>query len=343
MKPFRERNPLPIGVIGVVAIFALLFLSFNANKLPFIGGGTSYHAQFADAGGLKTGDDVRIAGVKVGKVSSVKLVGSMVRVGLQVDSGMHVGDTTRADIKIKTLLGEKYVALSPSGAGKLRGDIPPSRTSTPLDVTEAFIGLGERAGEIDTAQLAKAFDTLAATFKDTPPYVHASLQGLQRLSTSIASRDAQLQKLLADANTVTQTLAARDAEVAKLINDSNLILGTVYQQRIVIHNLLVDTSAVARQLAGLVNDNRRIIGPALADLERTLTLLQRNQDGLDETIHLAAPFIRDFTDVLGNGRWFETVLWNLPGGLNNGCLQVAGQSVCPPSLKAVSSGTGTKK
>jgi phospholipid/cholesterol/gamma-HCH transport system substrate-binding protein len=147
----------------------------------------------------------------------------------------------------------------------------------------------------------------------------------------VASRDGSLHALLQRANAVTETLASRDAQVAKLISDSNLILQTVYDQRVVVHRLLVDTAAVSRQLAGLVRENRAIIGPALRNLDQTLAILQRNQDNLDETIHLAAPFIRDFTDVLGNGRWFETVLWNLPGGLKNGCLnQVAGQTICPP-------------
>lgn len=330
MKPFRERNPLPIGIIGIAVILLLMLLSFNANALPFIGGGTTYHADFTDGSGLKSGDDVRIAGVKVGKVTGVTLKGALVRVALQVNTGARIGDQTRADIKIKTLLGQKYVALAPAGAGHLHGDIPLSRTTSPLDVTQAFIGLGQRVGEIDTKQLAAAFDTLAATFKDTPPYVHESLRGLQRLSTSIASRDNQLHQLLADANTVTNTLAQRNAEIAKLINDSNLILQTVYQQRVVIHNLLVDTTAVSKQLSGLVRDNRAIIGPALANLEQTLVILQRNQDNLDQAIHLTAPFIRDFTDVLGNGRWFESVLWNLPGGAAQGCVDVAGQKVCPP-------------
>jgi len=129
---------------------------------------------------------------------------------------------------------------------------------------------------------------------------------------------------------VTNTLATRDAEIAKLINDSNLILQTIYQQRVVVHHLLVDTAAVAQQLSGLVRDNRAIIGPALANLEQTLVILQRNQDKLDETIHLAAPFIRDFTDVLGVGRWFDTTLWNLPGGASTACLDTGGQKICPP-------------
>ncbi|HET7310260.1 MAG TPA: MlaD family protein [Mycobacteriales bacterium] len=329
MTPFRERNPVPIGAIGIAAILALLLLAFNADKLPFLGGGTSYHALFTDASGLKPGDDVRIAGVKVGKVTSVTLDGAVVRVGLKV-SGVDVGPDSRADIKIKTLLGQKYVALVPGGTGQLKSDIPVARTTTPLDVTDAFIGLGQRAGQIDKKQLATAFDTLSAAFAHTPPYVHESLRGLQRLSTSIASRDSQLHILLSRANAVTSTLATRDAQIAKLINDSNLILQTVYQQRVVVHKLLVDTAAVSQQLAGLVRDNRAIIGPALANLEQTLTILQRNQDNLDETIHLAAPFIRDFTDVLGNGRWFDTTLWNLPGGFNKACVSVGGQQICPP-------------
>jgi phospholipid/cholesterol/gamma-HCH transport system substrate-binding protein len=330
MKPFRERNPIPIGAIGIAMILAVLVLAFNASNLPFLNSGNTYHADFADSAGLKKGDDVRVAGVKVGTVTSVGLDGAKVRVGLRVDTGIHVGTDSRAEIKIKTLLGQKYIALTPAGAGSLEGDIPLARTETPLDVTAAFNGLGQRAGEIDTNQLAKAFDTLAATFKDTPPYVHQSLRGLERLSTSIASRDNELHALLNRANGVTQTLASRDAQVAKLINDSNLILETVYQQRTVVHKLLVDTAAVAQQLSGLVRENRAVIGPALTHLHATLQILQRNQDNLDETIHLAAPFIRDFTDVLGNGRWFETVLWNLPGGLVNGCTTLGGTKFCPP-------------
>jgi ABC-type transporter Mla subunit MlaD len=142
MTPFRERNPVPIGAIGLAVILGLLVLAFNASHLPFLNSGTTYHADFADASGLKPGDDVRVAGVKVGSVTSVDLDGAQVRVGLRV-SGVHVGPDSRAEIKIKTLLGQKYIALFPSGAGSLAGDIPLARTQTPLDVTAAFNGLGQ--------------------------------------------------------------------------------------------------------------------------------------------------------------------------------------------------------
>lgn len=330
MKPFRERNPVPIGIVGLLLIAALVLVAFNASKLPFIGGGASVHADFRNASNLVPGDDVRVAGVKVGKVDSVKLDGNKVRVGMTVDSGMNLDNATRADVKIKTLLGQMYVALTPGGSQALKGDIPLSRTSTPLDVIQAFQGLGGRAGQINTGQLAQAFNTLAATFKDTPSYVHSSLTGLARLSHSVASRDAELRSLLHDANGVTTTLASRATQVRQLIDDSSLILETVYNQRRVIHNLLVDTTAVAKQLSGLVNENRKLLGPALANLQGTLKILNDNQKQLRQTIHLAAPFVRDFTDVVGNGRWFETVLWNLgPQLAAQACLHVAGKKVCP--------------
>lgn len=324
MIPFRERNPIPIAVVGILVLVGLLLAAFNTDKLPFLGGGTTVQADFADASGLKSNDDVRVAGVKVGSVSSVSLAGDVVRVSMNVDSGTDLGRLTSADIKIKTLLGQKYVALTPAGGGSLDKPIPLSRTTTPLDVTEAFIGLSDRVGAIDTKQLAKSFDVLSATFKDSPDNVKSALRGLSRLSTTVASRDQQLAALLAKARGVTGVLAARDAEVAKLIQDGDLILRTVEAQRATIHQLLVNTTALSEQLTALVGENRSALEPALQNLQATLAILKRNQDNLSQTVKLLAPFVRGFDNALGNGRWFDTWVANL--GQQNG---VGIQGVAP--------------
>jgi phospholipid/cholesterol/gamma-HCH transport system substrate-binding protein len=312
MKPFRERNPLPIGIIGVILILAFLALGLNAGKLPFIDRGHTVYAQFGDAAGLQNGDNVRVAGVLVGKVTSVKLDGDVVKVAMKVNSGTKVDAGSRADLKIETLLGQVYIALKPAGSTALPNNtILKADTSTPTSIVTAFNGLGATAGAINVKLLAKSFDVLASSFKNTPGNVRSSLVGLERLSTTIASRDAQLKALLGRTNVVTNTLATHDAQVAKLINDSNLILNTVDQQRTVIHTLLVDTSALSKQLTSLVAENRAVIGPALTQLNGTLAILKANQKQLDQTLHLISPFIRDFTDTLGNGRWFETVIANI--------------------------------
>jgi phospholipid/cholesterol/gamma-HCH transport system substrate-binding protein len=312
MKPFRERNPVPIGIVGVLIIVGLLLLGLNAGRLPFLNPGHTVYADFKDAAGLQNGNNVRVAGVLVGKVTSVSLEGNVVKVGMKVSNSTHVDAGSSADIKIETLLGQVYIALDPTGATPLAGNtIQSMSTSTPTSITTAFNGLGQRAGEINVTQLARSFDVLSATFKNTPSSVRGSLVGLERLSTTIASRNTELQTLFSRANSVTGTLSQHDAQVAKLINDSNLILRTVDQQRTVIHQLVIHTSALSKQLTGLVADNRAVIGPALTQLNGTLGILKSHQKQLDQTVHLVAPFVRDFTDTLGNGRWFETVIHNI--------------------------------
>ena len=120
MKPFRERNPVIIGAISLAAIAAVILLSFRAQDLPLIGGGDTYYAAFSEAGGLKVNDEVRIAGVRVGKVESIELDGNQVRVGFRVDTESQFGSETRAAIKVKTLLGAMFLALEPAGSGPAR-------------------------------------------------------------------------------------------------------------------------------------------------------------------------------------------------------------------------------
>ena len=146
-KPFRERNPVVIGAISISVILLMLLAAFRAQDLPLIGGGDRYTAAFTEAGGLKPEDEVRIAGVRVGKVESVELDGDHVKVTFRVKTDSAFGTETGAAIKVKTLLGAMYLALEPAGSGQLdEGDeIPVERTSSPFDVVEAFSGLAETA------------------------------------------------------------------------------------------------------------------------------------------------------------------------------------------------------
>ena len=92
--PFRERNPVPIGAIGLLSIALVLFLAFNVQSIPFIGGGNHYRAAFSEAGGLIKGDDVRIAVVALAAAAvladSVTADANAVTVGSQttVDLGV---------------------------------------------------------------------------------------------------------------------------------------------------------------------------------------------------------------------------------------------------------------
>ncbi len=311
--PFRERNPIPIGIAGLVAIAILLVLAFNASSLPVIGGGPTYAADFSEAGGLKADDDVRIAGVKVGKVESVDLAGDHVRVDFRITTGAAFGPESAASIRMKTLLGQMYLSLEPRGGGQMKEHttIPLSRTLSSYDVVDAFSDLTKTTERIDTDQLATSLDVLATQFKDSPANVKAALSGLSRLSTTISSRDDELHRLLADANSVSATIAERNKVIDTLIRDADLLLVELNARRDAIHTLFLNTSAMAQQITGLVQDNRAALKPALDQLNGVLATLKKHETDLTRTIDAMAPFTRLFANVLGTGRWFDTYIQNL--------------------------------
>ena len=307
IKPFREMDPVPIGVVFLVALVALLFLSFNLDKLPFTSG-TSYSVAFARADGLRKGDRVMVGGVVVGKVDGVSLEGTHVRVDYTLtSSSVHLGSETRASIQIATLLGNKYLALEPGGVGTWPSDreLPLSRTQSPYDVEPAFQGLASTVGHIDTEQLAKALDTMATTFRDSPASVRSMLTGLSRLSETIASRDDELARLLDHAGTVTGVLAERRTAFTRLFTDGDKLLTTLQQRRDTISSLLANTSAMSRQLSGLVHDNQASIGPTLRHLHGVLAELNAHQDELDQIIKGLYVFVRGEVDATGAGPWFD--------------------------------------
>jgi phospholipid/cholesterol/gamma-HCH transport system substrate-binding protein len=302
------------GAIGITVVLVILLVAFNLDSLS---GGATHSAAFRDASGLVAGNEVRIAGVKVGKVTGVSLNGAKVRVSFR--TGEPLGDLTRATIRIKTVLGQKFLALEPDGDAPLKGEIPLERTASPFDVMQAVTGLADTVKQIDTAQLAKAFDVLAEAFADTPASVKASLDGLSRLSQTISSRDEQLRALLARANQVTTVLAARDEEFAKLVTDGQLLLAEVARRRDALHRLVEATVTLSDQLIGVVQDNRAQLAPALRQLREVVSVLQRNRDRLAATLRGLAPFLKAFANVTGNGRWFDSYVDGLlqayvPGG-----------------------------
>jgi phospholipid/cholesterol/gamma-HCH transport system substrate-binding protein len=312
--PFRSRNPVIIGAVSLAVIAALILAAFRAQDLPLIGGGDTYYAAFTEAGGLKPNDEVRIAGVRVGKVEKVELAGDHVRATFRVDGGAEFGDETHAAIKVKTMLGAMYLALQPAGGGQLEegGEIPVERTSSPYNVIDAFSGLAETSAKIDTDQLAESLTTLADLTRNTPEEFKDALDGVSRLSTNIAARDEQINSLLKNLKRVTSVLDDRDQDIIALMKDSDVLFRALVQRREAVHNLLVSTSTLSKELTALVQQSRADLKPALTHLDNVVQVLNKNEDNLDNSLRLMAPFYRVFSNVLGTGPWFDTYIQNLP-------------------------------
>ncbi|MFJ7212633.1 MCE family protein [Amycolatopsis sp. NPDC098790] len=304
--------PVRTALAGLTVLALGVLTALNARSLPVIGDGTAYAAEFSEAAGLFQGNDVRIAGVEVGRVSDVELRGDRVLVSFRV-KGAWLGDATGAAIRLKTVLGQKYLALDPQGEGTLdpATPIPRSRTTVPYDVLTAFGELSSTVDRIDTVQLAKSFDTLSATLANTPQSVRAALTGLSRLSDTLATRDHQLATLLGNTRTVSQTLVDRDAAVQQLLNDGNQLLAEVSDREQAISSLLDGSRRLATELSGLIEDNDTQLDPLLTQLDQLTSMLQRNQDALAAGIRGFAPLVRLGTNISGSGRFIDGYLCGL--------------------------------
>ena len=314
MKPFRERNPVVIGAISIAVLAMLLVGAFRAQDLPLIGGGDTYYANFSEAGGIKVGDEVRIAGVRVGKVESIELDGDQVRVGFRIKTDSQFGPTSGADLKVKTLLGDMYLAVVPGGSGQMEEGsvIPIERTSSPYDVVEAFEGLATTAEDINTDQLAQSLTTLADLSRNTPEEFRAALDGVSALSSNVAAKNDEINSLLKNLKRVSTVLDARDDDIIELMKDSDVLFRALVARRDAVHRLLVSTTQLSTELTALVQDTKADLRPALSELEEVLDVLNKNEDNLDDTLRLMAPFYRVFANTLGSGPWFDTFIQNFP-------------------------------
>ncbi|HEY0951817.1 MCE family protein [Nocardioides sp.] len=312
--PFRERNPVVVGAVSLAVLALLILAAFRAQDLPLIGGGDTYYAAFSESGGLKANDEVRIAGVRVGKVEKVALEGDHVRVTFRVDTSSEFGDETHAAIKVKTLLGAMYLSLEPAGSGQLDegAEIPVERTSSPYDVVDAFSGLAETSERIDTDRLAKSLTTLADLTRNTPTEFRRALDGVSRLSANVAARDEQINTLLKNLERVSGVLDERDDDIIGLMKDSDVLFRALVARRDAVHDLLVSTSRLSKELTTLIEQSRADLKPALDHVDNVLRVLNKNEDNLDNSLRLMAPFYRVFASTLGNGPWFDTYIQNMP-------------------------------
>lgn len=319
MKRFRERNPFWVGLIGGLVLIAFGLGVFFFEDLPGLGGRT-YTAEFREAAGIKRGDEVRVAGVKVGEVTGVVLDRDHVRITFRA-KGVWLGDQTVASIRIKTLLGQKNLVLDPLGTKDLDAPIPRERTVTPYDVNDAFADLAKTVGSIDTSALAVSFRTISQAVSGTSPEtVRSTLDGLAALSRTISSRDQDLKRLLDNTGAFSKTIADRNTQIEALIKDGGVLLAELGKRRDAINQLLQGIRDLGRQLAGLVADNQAQLGPALEQLDRVTAVLQRNQDSLNRSLALAGPFYRLTGNIVAGGHWVDTYVCGLlpqPGG---GCL-----------------------
>ena len=313
MLKYRNARLTRVGVLGVVLVLLTIAVGLQPERLIAWATGIRYHAEFAEAGGLSEGNEVKVSGVKVGSVTDVALGERGAVVTFTVKDTVRLGDRTTAHIRTGSLLGARVLTLEPAGAQAMRfGDvIPQSRTGSPYSLNEAVNDLTTNVAATDTDVLNQSLDTLSATLDQIAPQLGPTFDGLTRLSRSLNSRSETLGTLLKSAADVSKVLAERSAQVNTLILNANDLLAVLVERRQAISELLANTAAVARHLTGLVQDNEAELAPTLDRLNAVTAMLEKNRDNLAKALPGLKKFEITSSESVASGPYYSAFVPNL--------------------------------
>lgn len=309
MRPFRERNPFLVGGISVLALTIAMLFALSLNRLTFLTGVYLAEAEFADASGLTPENEVRVAGLKVGKVRSVDLDEDRVLVTFEVKRNIRLGRDSTAEIKLKTLLGAKFLSVTPRGGAPFVGDdrrIPLERTTIPFEVYQVTNESVDKLGRLDATALNDALRELARLTEDPNGNFGRAFDGLAKATEALSETDAELQSLLEATDTVTAALAGRSQELARIIDAGADLLGALQARRQGLKDFVRGTDRVALQLSRLIRENRSSLDPLLANLHTTLEAVAANVANLEETVRILGPDSESFARAFQQGTWAET-------------------------------------
>ncbi|MCV7178565.1 MlaD family protein [Mycolicibacterium sphagni] len=309
------------GIIGVVVIIASLAGTAMAYLNPADEAG--YTAHMPNSAGLRAGDQVRVAGIAVGKVTTVRLDGALVEMKFDVENSVQVGSDSTLDIKLLTPLGGHYVALDPKGGMPLgRNGIPPSRVTLPFEVNDIIQAATPVVKKVDGQVIHDTFAEVANAANRYPDAIRNLLQSADTLTESMSKSTIDFHRGLDFVNNGLRAMTNGRAQLIALFEQFD-ILGKMYTSKAVD---IVEFFGLIKELARLLDRLTvwygRDVAPVAEGIEDISDTLAAHPeqwgqalDGLGQTLNIIGPMLS------GNGVVFDEHNRLVPG-----------QDLCLPNI-----------
>ena len=314
MRTLEGSNRVRNGLLGIVVLLIALGVGQSFASVPMLFATPTYYAQFSDTGGVNTGDKVRIAGVDVGRVRSMKIDGDKVVIGYSL-GGTQIGTDSRASIRTDTILGRRNIEIEPRGTKPLRanGILPLGQTTTPYQIYDAFFDVTKAASGWDTQTVKRSLNVLSETIDQTYPHLSAALDGVARFSDTIGKRDDQVKQLLANANKIAGVLGSRSEQVNRLLVNAQSLLAAINERSYAVSMLLERVSSFSEQVKGFIDDNPNL-NHVLEQLRTISDVLRDRKFDLMQTLTTVAKFVASLGEAVASGPFFKVMLVNLLPG-----------------------------
>jgi phospholipid/cholesterol/gamma-HCH transport system substrate-binding protein len=327
MKMLDKRttaDAVKLLIFIVVTTVATSLLVVTIGNVSF-GETKEYKAVFSDATGVVNGDDVRVAGVKVGNVENVEIVDrTRALVTFKVASDHPITDSTFASVRYRNLVGQRYIALTQGVGGPsiLRegATIPMTKTAPALDLTVLFNGFKPLFEALSPSDVNKLSYEIVTVFQGEGGTLESLLAHTASVTTTLASRDQIIGDLITNLNDVMATLGNRDSELSDLLVKLHEFVSGLAQDREAILGSLDSVSALAVQTSDLVTGIRPGLSQDVTQLRKVAGNLDANKGEIDRALQVLPIKLNKVGRTATYGSWFNFYLCSfkgrvkLPGG-----------------------------
>ncbi|MGQ0576145.1 MAG: MCE family protein [Pseudonocardia sp.] len=307
---------LSLALVVVVATTVLALTIANSQA----GGTATYKARFTDAAGLLRDDEVRIAGVIVGRVTDIAIVDRrLAEVTFTVEEGQPVPASAGAAIYYKNLVGQRYLQLNqgagPAGERLAPGStIPLDRTQGPLNLTVLFNGFKPLFTALDPEQVNQLSFEIVQVLQGQGGTVRSLLASTSSLTNTIADRDAVVGQVVDNLNVVLAELNQGDQRVGELVSSLQALVTGLAGDREPIGEAIVSINDLTRTTAGFLGEARPALKDDIAALDDLADNLNRNSETVDEFLRLLPRKLNTIGRAGSYASWFNFYLCDVEGG-----------------------------
>jgi virulence factor Mce-like protein len=300
------------ALVTILASYVLVSTITNAGY----GEQLTYRAQFSDVAGLVEGDEVRIAGVRVGQVTGIGLAPDqtekpVAEVAFEVNADVPVPTGVLATIRYRNLVGQRYIALT-EGDGGLGGEklaendlIPLAQTKPALDLTTLFGGFQPLMQALSPEDMNRLSYEIIQVFQGEGGTVESLLSHVASLTSSLADKDAVIGSMIDNLSTVLSSVAQRDQELSNLIVSLQQFVSGLAADRDAIFDSLQTIDTLATTTSDFLADARAPLASDIQALGDLSTNLADDGDLVENFLQLAPTKIDLITRTAINGSWFN--------------------------------------
>jgi len=310
------------AIFALVCLVLLAGLAVRIGNISLFSSRHTVNAQLTDVTGLAGGDNVNIAGVPVGQVTSIGVQHGYAVISMSINNTVTLRKSTDVGMRWQNVIGQKEIELFPGNAGHILASgatIPLSHDVTDASVDTFLNSLGPVLSSINPTEANQFVENVSGALEGDTAQINQLINSGAAVSNTVQTLDTQVGSIIGNLDQVLTALASRSGDIDSLVTNLQTVSSALASKNSLLDEVVGNLSQVATDLANLIGNNHTTITSTIDNLQAVAADVQNNQQNLANSLSTLGAGLAPYIQISQWGQWFavQTIYT---------CL--AGQSVC---------------